>query len=90
MKMYYIAVYDIASPSRLQKVLKTFRKYLTWIQNSAFEGELNETQFKALSNELRVIVNRKKDSLLFFYADSKKYIAQRKIGISKNEPTQFF
>lgn len=90
MKMYYIAVYDIASPRRLNKVLKTFRKYLTWIQNSAFEGELNETQFKKLSDDLKKIVNRKEDSLLFFYADNKKYISQRKLGIAKNEPTQFF
>lgn len=88
--MYYIAVYDIASPKRLPKVLKIFRKYLTWIQNSAFEGELNETQYKSLTNELRGAVNRKKDSLLFFYAENRKYINQRKLGIAKNEPTQFF
>ena len=55
MKMYYIAVYDIASPGRLQKVLKTFRKYLHWVQNSVFEGELNEGQFAALNTELKKI-----------------------------------
>lgn len=88
--MYYVVVYDIASQKRLPKVLKIFRKYLTWIQNSAFEGELNETQFKKLNEELKKTVNKKEDSLLFFYADNKKYISQKKLGITKNEPTQFF
>ncbi|HMR40320.1 MAG TPA: CRISPR-associated endonuclease Cas2 [Ignavibacteria bacterium] len=90
MKMYYIAVYDIASPGRLQKVLKTFRKYLHWIQNSAFEGELNEGQFEKLNLELKKIINKKKDSLLFFNTENKRYITKRMIGIEKNEPTMYF
>ncbi|HMQ68886.1 MAG TPA: CRISPR-associated endonuclease Cas2 [Ignavibacteria bacterium] len=88
--MYYIAVYDIASPGRLQKVLKTFRKYLHWIQNSAFEGELNEGQFEKLNLELKKIINKKKDSLLFFNTENKRYITKRMIGIEKNEPTMYF
>ena len=90
MKMYYIAVYDIASPGRLQKVLKTFRKYLHWVQNSVFEGELNEGQFAALNTELKKIINKKKDSLLFFNTENKKYITKRMMGVEKNEPTMFF
>lgn len=90
MKMYYIAVYDIASPGRLQKVLKTFRKYLHWVQNSVFEGELNEGQFAILNTELKKIINKKKDSLLFFNTENKRYITKRMIGIEKNEPTMYF
>lgn len=90
MKMYYIAVYDIASPGRLQKILKIFRKYLHWIQNSAFEGELNEGQFASLKTELNKVVKKNEDSLLFFNTENKKYITKRMIGIEKNEPDMKF
>ncbi|HAY34412.1 MAG TPA: CRISPR-associated endonuclease Cas2 [Bacteroidetes bacterium] len=88
--MYYIAVYDIASPSRLPKVLKIFRKYLHWIQNSAFEGELNEGQFESLMTELKKVVKKKEDSLLFYNTENRKYITKRMIGIEKNDPGMSF
>ena len=43
--MYVIAVYDV-SAERTVKMLKLCRKYLHWIQNSVFEGELSELQLK--------------------------------------------
>lgn len=90
MKMYYIAVYDIAAPGRLQKVLKIFRKYLHWIQNSAFEGELNEGQYSQLTIELNKVIKKKEDSLLFFKAENKKFIDKKLMGIEKNEATMVF
>ncbi len=89
MKLYYIAVYDIASPKRLPKVLKVFRKYMYWIQNSSFEGEMTLTQFKALNAELKSIIKKNEDSILFFWADNKKYISRKVIGYEKNEITNF-
>lgn len=86
MKMYYIAVYDIASETRLPRVLKTFRKYLFWIQNSVFEGELNETQFKSLKEDLKKVINKQEDSILFFNVENKRYLTKGKLGIEKNEP----
>lgn len=87
MKLYYIAVYDISSPFRLVKVLKIFRKYLEWVQNSAIEGELTESQFLNLKKELRKVVDKDKDSILFFYSESKKYVSKEILGIEKNEIT---
>jgi len=89
MKMYYVAVYDIASEKRLPKVLKTFRKYLFWIQNSVFEGELNEAQFKSLKDELKRIIKNDTDSILYFSVENKKYVTKSKMGIEKNEPVMF-
>ncbi len=89
MKMYYVAVYDIASEKRLPKVLKIFRKYLFWIQYSVFEGELNEGQFKKLSEELKQIVKSDEDSILFFSTENKKFVTRKRLGIEKNEPTMF-
>lgn len=90
MKLYYIAVYDIASPKRLPKVLKTFRKYMFWIQNSSFEGELTEAQHKQLKLDLKKVIKKDEDSILFFWAENKKYISKEVFGKEKNEVTNFF
>lgn len=89
MKLYYIAVYDIASPKRLPKVLKIFRRYMFWIQNSSFEGELNESQFAQLKKDLKPVIKKNEDSILFFWAENKKYISREILGLEKNEVTNF-
>ncbi|MCX7874613.1 MAG: CRISPR-associated endonuclease Cas2 [Melioribacteraceae bacterium] len=89
-KVFYIAVYDITSPKRLAKALKTFRKYMNWVQNSAFEGELTANQFKDLKDELLKIINKEKDSVIFYHAEEQKHIGKKIIGIEKNEITQFY
>lgn len=90
MKLYYIAVYDIASERRLPKILKIFRKYMYWIQNSAFEGELNESQFSSLKKELSQVIDKREDSILFFRAENKRFITREVCGTEKNEITNFF
>lgn len=89
-KVFYIAVYDIASEKRLVKVLKIFRKYMTWVQNSAFEGELNSKQFHALVNELSKVIKKDEDSIIFYHAEEQKHIGKKVFGIEKNEPIKFF
>ncbi|WP_101494345.1 CRISPR-associated endonuclease Cas2 [Sulfobacillus thermosulfidooxidans] len=46
--MFVILVYD-AGVKRDPKILKTCRKYLNWIQNSVFEGELTEGKLKKIT-----------------------------------------
>lgn len=89
-KVFYIAVYDIASEKRLQKVLKIFRKYMTWVQNSAFEGELNSRQFHSLVDELIEIIDKDEDSIIFYHAEEQKHIGKKIVGIEKNEIIKFF
>jgi CRISPR-associated protein Cas2 len=89
-QVFYIAVYDITSQKRLAKVLKTFRKYMNWVQNSAFEGELTAKQFQSLKDELLDIINQEKDSIIFYYAEEQKHIGKKILGVEKNEITQFF
>ncbi len=89
MKMYYIAVYDIADKRRLPRVLKIFRRFMFWIQNSSFEGELTEGQFKELKKNLKEVVKKEEDSILFFYSEKKKYISREVMGFEKNEITNF-
>jgi len=89
-KVFYIAVYDISNPKRLPKVLKTFRKYMDWVQNSAFEGVLTAKEFNALKEKLINIINKEKDSIIFYYAEEQKHIGKKILGTEKNEITQFF
>jgi len=88
--VFYIAVYDIASQQRLQKVLKIFRKYMNWVQNSAFEGELTAKQYQNLKEELLHVINKEKDSIIFYHAEEQKHIGKKLLGVEKNDITQFF
>ena len=46
-----ILVYDI-NEKRVTKVLKTCRKYLYWVQNSVFEGEISPAKLEKLKLDL--------------------------------------
>lgn len=87
--VFYIAVYDIANPKRLPRVLKIFRKYMHWVQNSAFEGELTAKQYQKLKEELTRAIDAKTDSIIFYHAEEQKHIGKKILGIEKNEITQF-
>lgn len=86
--MYVIMVYDV-NVARVQKVLKTGRKYLTWVQNSVFEGELTEAQLARLQRALQKIINSQEDSILFYLLRTTAYLERQTLGVIKNEPTQF-
>lgn len=88
--MYYILTYDIASAKRLPKALKKCRKYLNWVQNSVFEGELTSSQMERLISELKQIIDQKSDSILIYTARTPDVIDREIIGIDKNELTNFF
>ncbi len=89
-QVFYIAVYDITNQRRLPKVLKTFRKYMNWVQNSAFEGELTAKQYQSLKNELLDIIKEEEDSIIFYYAEEQKHIGKKILGKEKSEISQFF
>jgi len=80
--MHLIMVYDI-KVKRVAKVLRTARKYLTWVQNSALEGEITEAKFEKLKSELRKIINKNEDSILFYIFREKTYTSREAMGIEK-------
>lgn len=80
--MFVIMVYDV-SEKRVQKVLKTSRKYLYWVQNSVFEGEITEANYVKLKAELKKIIDEKSDSILFYTFRTTKYSSRENIGIVK-------
>ena len=81
--MYIILVYDIEE-KRVNKMLKLCRRYLNWIQNSVFEGELTEVKLKELLHEAKGIMDIEKDSIIVFKSRDEKWLEKEVIGVEKN------
>lgn len=80
--MFVILVYDV-NPKRDAKVLKTCREYLTWVQNSVFEGEITESKMRILINRLRSIIDREEDSVVVYKFESTRYSSREILGLRK-------
>ena len=86
--MYIIAVYDCGE-KRVGKMLKLMRRYLTWIQNSVFEGELSRAQLLKLKIEAAAIMDKQADSLIIFTSRQERWLEKEIIGIEKNSTDNF-
>ena len=82
--MYVLVVYDIGV-ERINGVRRLLRQHLTWIQNSAFEGELSEGQLERVKVRLKKLIKRDEDSIIIFTTSSKKWLQKEIIGIEKAE-----
>ncbi|WP_352404288.1 CRISPR-associated endonuclease Cas2, partial [Sporanaerobacter acetigenes] len=80
--MFVILVYDIGE-KRVAKVLKTCRKYLYWVQNSVFEGEISEANLTKLKIELGRIIDYEQDSIIIYSFRTTKYSNVEIMGIKK-------
>jgi len=87
--MFIILVYD-ANEKRVQKFHKTCKKYLTWVQNSVFEGEITEANLRILTDELKNIMDENEDSVLIYKFRTKKYYERDSIGITKPSHEDLF
>lgn len=86
--MFVILFYDFGE-KRVAKALKTCRKYLNWVQNSVFEGEITEANLRKLKYELSAFMDRNVDSLIIYSFANMKYSKREVIGIEKN-PNSIF
>ncbi|MCS7230457.1 MAG: CRISPR-associated endonuclease Cas2 [Candidatus Kryptonium sp.] len=80
--MYYIVVYDVEE-KRVAKVCKLLRKYLHWVQNSVFEGELSDGKFMELKYRLFELIDPEVDSVII-YALQGRWRNREVIGLNKN------
>ncbi len=80
--MYVILVYDI-NVKRVNKMLKLCRRYLHWIQNSVFEGEITQVKLKELLASANSIMEDK-DSVIIFKSRDQKWLEKEIIGVEKN------
>lgn len=92
--MYVILVYDIKGDDNGQKVLaKTFKickRYLTYIQNSVFEGELSEAQILQLQYELKNIVRKELDSVILFKSRNNRWLEKEFWANQEDKTSNFF
>lgn len=81
--MYVILVYDIGE-KRVGKMLKLCRKYLNWIQNSVFEGEITEVKLEELKIRASSIMKDNEDSLIVFKSRQEKWLEKEILGRERN------
>jgi len=74
---------------RVAKMLKHCRKYLNWIQNSVFEGEITEVKLKEMLLEARRIMHEKEDSLIIFKSRDERWLDKQVIGQERMSTDNF-
>ncbi len=77
--MYVILVYDFGE-RRVGKMLKLCRRYLNWIQNSVFEGEISEARLKELLMLCDKFMEKEEDSIIIFSGSSQYTMDKRIVG----------
>lgn len=80
--MYVIIVYDI-KVERVNKVKSFLRQYLFWIQNSVFEGEDSESEFKIIHDGLMKIIDTEVDSVIIYKLRMADVMNREVLGIEK-------
>ncbi len=86
--MYIVAMYDVGK-KRVGKMLKLFRQYLSWIQNSVFEGEITEVKLLELKEKAKMIMNEETDSLIIFKTRQEKWLDKEIVGLERQNVDTF-
>ena len=86
--MFVILVYDVRE-KRVGKALKVCRRYLHWVQNSVFEGELSRAQMERLKSDLREVLDLEEDSVVIYKFRTKHYFQRQTMGVEKGGEEEF-
>lgn len=86
--MYVILVYDCGE-RRVAKMLKLCRRYLNWIQNSVFEGEISEVKLKELKHAAMEIMDKDEDSMIIFNSRQHTWLEKEVVGKERAEVDNF-
>lgn len=85
--MYCIIVYDI-SVERVNKVCQFLKTYLNWIQNSVFEGEIDDISLIKIRDFLDKTLDKSSDSVIIYKLRSSYDFSKEVIGIQKSNDSQ--
>lgn len=86
--MYVIITYDVEE-KRVGKVNKKLKEYLTWTQNSVFEGEITSGLLKKCLFDLGNIINESVDSVHVYEISNPRNIKKHTIGVDKTFDDMF-
>ncbi len=78
--MRVVLVYDIADERRLLIVHKVCKRYLYWVQNSVFEGELTKGKLNQLIRELEEVIDSEEDSIVIYTFKEKNLTGKIQYG----------
>ena len=81
--MFVVITYDVGE-KRVNRVRKKLKMYLTWVQNSVFEGTITDSKLKKCLAELSLILNRQEDSLYIYKIKNPNNINKEVVGNEKN------
>ena len=71
-------------------MLKTGRKYLHWVQNSVFEGQINKAKYEKMIIEMKRIIDEGDgDSLVVYRFRKMKYYKREVYGKDKKGNIKF-
>lgn len=76
--MYVIIVYDV-DVSRVARINKFLKRYVLWVQNSVFEGEITETLLAELMKRIEKMVQGT-DSIIIYKLRTESYMERQLIG----------
>ena len=82
---YVVAVYDVAS-ERNARALRLFRRYLSHVQNSVFEGELTAAQLAELEAGAREVLAGR-DAAVLYVLRTQAYTERRSLGADGGGPS---
>ncbi|MCW1311335.1 MAG: CRISPR-associated endonuclease Cas2 [Candidatus Rehaiarchaeum fermentans] len=81
--MFVIITYDVEE-KRINRVRKKLKSYMTWVQNSVFEGELTEGKLEKCLTMINKIIDKEADSIYVYKVSIPKNIEKSIIGKEKN------
>ncbi|MEM2142578.1 MAG: CRISPR-associated endonuclease Cas2 [Candidatus Thorarchaeota archaeon] len=79
--LYLIVVYDVEI-ERLDRVRMTLKRYLTWVQNSVFEGEIDDSNYASMLAEVGDIIDKDTDQIIIYRMESERAFTRRVLGIA--------
>ncbi|HLR09409.1 MAG TPA: CRISPR-associated endonuclease Cas2 [Bacillota bacterium] len=86
--MFVIITYDV-DVKRVGKVCKKLKEYLTWSQNSVFEGEITKTLLMQCLYEIEQIIDEEEDSIYVYKVNNPNHINKTSYGVNKSFDDMF-
>jgi CRISPR-associated protein Cas2 len=79
-----LLAYDV-EVVRLSKVHKFLKRYMHWVQNLVFEGELTDAQLETVKVGLQRLLSEDADSVLIYTAREQRWLARETLGKERSE-----
>ena len=70
-------------------MLKLCRKYLNWIQNSVFEGEITDVKLNELKWKAIQLLDEETDSIIIFKSRQEKWLDKEIVGRERQSTSNF-